>query len=158
MAKPRPNQEIILRLVQQLSYGNYERVACQVVRLPWNTYQRWMHIGRDARKGTYRTFYLAMREAIANAESKALESWTGAIPHDWRAARDFLERRYPERWSTDRKTINELLRKQAELEAIIMGMRGGDDAGQDGAGGTVADGQKKPTESPGLHPSDGGNQ
>jgi hypothetical protein len=31
---------------------------------------------------------------------RALASWQAAIPGDWRAARDFLARRHPDRWGS----------------------------------------------------------
>ena len=43
-------------------------------------------------------FLEAVAQAEAEAEVRMIAQWQAHIPRDWRAARDFLARRYPERW------------------------------------------------------------
>lgn len=42
-------------------------------------------------------------EAEAAAEIAVVEMWQKATPDNWQACRDFLARRYPERWAREAK-------------------------------------------------------
>jgi hypothetical protein len=46
----------------------------------------------------YVAFADRVEAANLAAERRITELWVAAIPADWRAARDFLERRFPQRW------------------------------------------------------------
>ena len=43
-------------------------------------------------------FLEAVTRAEAEAELRMIAQWQAQIPRDWRAARDFLARRFPKRW------------------------------------------------------------
>lgn len=51
----------------------------------------------------YLQFLEAIRQAEAEAEAHLVEFWQEAAPKDWRACRDLLARRWPERWSEKRQ-------------------------------------------------------
>lgn len=56
-------------------------------------------------------FFEAVERAAAKAEVDLVELWKRQAPDNWRAVRDFLGRRYPERWG---------LRAQHQIEAVIQ--------------------------------------
>jgi hypothetical protein len=49
-------------------------------------------------EGAYAQFAERVEAANLEAERRITEQWVAAMPGDWRAARDFLERRFPTRW------------------------------------------------------------
>jgi hypothetical protein len=66
------------------------------------TYYRWMEMGENARSGKYREFWEAVTRAEAVAETSALADWRRHFDRDWRAAKEFLERRFSVRWRLPR--------------------------------------------------------
>ena len=57
-----------------------------------------MNKGEKARSGQYFEFFEEVTRVEAEAEARMVAQWQAQIPDDWRAARDFLARRYPQRW------------------------------------------------------------
>jgi hypothetical protein len=86
------------RLVQAVADGNYREAACAYAGIGWSTFSRWMQRGEAARSGPFRELWEAIQEAEAEAEFRVVGQWQQQIPENWQAARDFLARRYPERW------------------------------------------------------------
>jgi hypothetical protein len=85
-------------LCDAIRAGSYYRPACGVAGVDYATFRRWMLRGRNARSGQFREFCEAVRKAEADAEVRMVAQWQSKIPADWRAARDFLARRFPRRW------------------------------------------------------------
>jgi len=54
--------------------------------------------GEKAKSGKYREFVEAITRAEYEAEVRMVAQWQKHMPEDYRAIRDFLERRYSERW------------------------------------------------------------
>jgi hypothetical protein len=46
----------------------------------------------------YADFAAALEQAELDCESALVKKWHDAAPDDWRAARDLLARRFPDRW------------------------------------------------------------
>jgi len=65
-----------------------------------------MERGENAKSGQYLQFFHAVKEAEAEAERRMVEMWVAQIPENWQAARDFLERRFPDRWSRRERLEN----------------------------------------------------
>jgi hypothetical protein len=57
-----------------------------------------MQKGEAAKSGKFREFFEAVTRAEYEAEVRMVAQWQKHMPGDYRAIRDFLERRYPERW------------------------------------------------------------
>lgn len=91
--------DIFCRLV---AMGNYYRACCNAVGITTETFNNWMRYGRAAVSDDdpYRRFYIAVKRADAEAEVFAVRKWKSHFEYDYRAARDFLARRYPERWGS----------------------------------------------------------
>lgn len=103
-----------------LSMGNYPVVACQVVGIHIGTYRSWMRQGEDhnaiGRESPYRTFYLRVGEANAVAEAYAVNKWRGHMGTNYKAARDFLARRFSSRWGPTYKITIEV---EKELQRLM---------------------------------------
>jgi transposase len=91
------------RLLDMIKSGNYYETACTYAGIGYSTFRRWMEQGEEAKSGQYRDFWEAVIRAEAEAEARMVAQWQAQIPQDWRAARDFLARRHPERWAQQEK-------------------------------------------------------
>lgn len=101
MGRGRPSKltdELQEKLCDRLRQGNYYEAACGAVGIEYQTFRNWMQRGEQAKSGKYFEFFEAVTRAEYEAEARMVEMWQAQMPEDWRAARDFLARRYPERW------------------------------------------------------------
>lgn len=85
--------------------GNYFEVACELAGVSVGTAYRWLEIANGKKPNTtrtpmllYRDFRDAVDKANAQVEAAAVISWRSAFSGDWRAAAEYLARRFPERW------------------------------------------------------------
>ncbi len=92
-------------MVAAIEAGNYYEAACQRAGIDFVTFRRWMKWGEtgDANRERYRAFRNAVLEAEGRAEVRIVAQWQQQIPENWQAARDFLARRFPERWANREK-------------------------------------------------------
>jgi transposase len=130
MARPtKLTPEIQKKICDALNAGNYFEVACEYAGIDKSTGYQWMARGQGRAKNRpanaeFVEFVDAVQKATTDAEVRTVANWQKAIPEDWRAAKDFLARRYPKRWQ-ERKTINlgDLTNEQiiAALEADVAG-------------------------------------
>lgn len=111
--------DIFCRLV---AMGNYYRAVCNAVGITYETFNIWMRLGRVNSDPTnpYRQFYDKVMEANARAEVFAVQQWRNHFEHDYRAARDFLARRFPDRWAS-RHYVS--LAVDREVEKILGNLR-----------------------------------
>lgn len=106
MAPPsRLTPSIEAKILSVLQTGVSIKTAAAHVGLAERTVQRWVARGRDAKTGKYRDFALAVDKAREDAQILCAAVWRQAVQKgDWRAARAFLERRYPDEWGK-RETV-----------------------------------------------------
>jgi len=102
--------EVQRRIVASLRAGNYANVAAQAAGIAEPTFYRWMEKGEDKGEENipewehYREFRESVTRAQTEAEETLVKRWAKHAITDWRAARDLLARRHPERWkSTERR-------------------------------------------------------
>lgn len=100
MAKSKLTPETQSRICELIEDGNYARVAAEAAGISESTFYSWLEQGKEARSGKYREFLESVTRAEAASEQKLLAIWRSAAPQDWRAARDLLARRFPERWAS----------------------------------------------------------
>src|SRR5262245_56995248 len=74
--------------------GTTYAVACAFAGVDVSTVRRWL----SSPAPRCRAFRRAVERAEAEVEVRAVAIWQKHIPDDWRAARDFLARRFPQRW------------------------------------------------------------
>ncbi|MGI6625531.1 MAG: hypothetical protein ACOX57_08950 [Limnochordia bacterium] len=86
------------KLLDAIRMGNYREPSCSYAGISVSTFYAWLDKGKRQKKGQFVEFLEAVAQAEAEAEVRMIAQWQAHIPRDWRAARDFLARRYPERW------------------------------------------------------------
>lgn len=108
---PKLTPELQDKIVQVVRAGNYLKVAAQYAGIGYSTLQSWLARGRAAQatldRGDplpdeelrYLRFLEAVTQADTQAEVAAVTHWRAAFANDWRAARDYLVRRNPDRWA-----------------------------------------------------------
>lgn len=128
--------ETAARIVQVVRAGNYLQVAAQFAGVGRSTLQGWLQRGRVAQAAAdrgetidpverrYLDFLGAVSQAEVNAEVVAATAWRSRVTEDWRAARDFLRYRVPDRWRAV-TTVN-LRPEEAEqrIEAAVAEVLG----------------------------------
>jgi hypothetical protein len=90
--------EVQQRLCDAIAAGNYYQAACGYAGISYKVFREWMLKGEKARSGQFRDFRDAVTKAKTDAEVQVVAFWRAQLPSDWRACRDFLARRYPQRW------------------------------------------------------------
>lgn len=98
------------RITTSIRQGNYDYVAAGAAGIDVSTFTRWMQRGEDKGEENapedepYRAFRTEVEKAETEAEAILVARWSRHAVTDWRAARDLLARRHPERWkSTERR-------------------------------------------------------
>lgn len=94
---------MVNRVIDAIALGCTYEAACTAGPISVRTFYEWMgRAERDAMAGVDESPYVVFADRVAaanlEAERRVTEMWVAAIPTDWRAARDFLERRFPSRW------------------------------------------------------------
>lgn len=95
---------LVTRVVEAVAQGCTYEAACAAGPISVRTFYDWMGRGERDRltepegRSPYVEFAERVDAANLEAERRITEAWVAAIPSDWRAARDFLERRFPSRW------------------------------------------------------------
>lgn len=100
--------EVVKRLTEAIRDGNYYEAACGYAGITYTTFRNWMIKGENAKSGKYREFFEAIMQAECEAEVRMVAQWQQHMPEDYRAIRDFLERRFPERWGRKDKVQQEI--------------------------------------------------
>lgn len=92
--------EVQQRIVEVIRAGNYVSVAARFAGIGRRTFYKWMARGEREESGPYRDFYVAVRQAEAFAEVRAVAILQSEMKDNWRAALGYLERKFPTRWAT----------------------------------------------------------
>jgi transposase len=99
-------------LIATLRAGNYRQVAAEYAGIGVSTLYRWLERGEteavrlredaDANPNPDETLYKELWEGVTRAEQeaevRAVALWQKAMSDDWRAAKEYLARRHPDRW------------------------------------------------------------
>ena len=92
------------KICNAIRAGSFFEVACEYAGVAAQTGYEWIRRG-EGRHSTrpynldYAAFASAVRTAEREGEVALAASWRRAGADDWRAAAEFLARRFPERWS-----------------------------------------------------------
>jgi hypothetical protein len=101
------------RFLAAMKVGNFQNRAAEWAGVSARTIQTWLRIGRDhidddapvvdlatvdEEFRPYVWLVLELRKAEAHSEVELVTLWRSAAKDDWRAARDLLGRRHPQRW------------------------------------------------------------
>ena len=93
-----PTAEITDRVYESVSRGLFLTQAARLAGVSTDTIARWKKKGAEGIE-PFRTFFERLEEAELRGEEALLRIWRDAAPADWRAAREMLAKRFPERWS-----------------------------------------------------------
>jgi len=102
-ATSRPSKltpEVRQRLVDAVKAGNHITRACEYAGISKMTYYRWKAKADTSKSGEYVDLLQELEEAESQAQVRMVAQWQSQIPTDWRAAREFLARRFPDEWSS----------------------------------------------------------
>jgi len=88
-------QETICNAIRM---GNYLVTATRAAGVSIDSLQRWRRLGEEGRQ-PFADFLAAVEQAETECEQTLVKIMYDAAPQDYRAARDMLTRRFPERWS-----------------------------------------------------------
>jgi transposase-like protein len=104
-------------IVRRIMSGNNREVAARAEGIDDATLYRWMAEKQDFRDRVH--------EADALAEADAVESWYHQGRRDWKALREWLACKYPDRWS--QKTIADLnIGGQKDNPVVVIGWQDAD--------------------------------
>lgn len=85
-------------ILDALRKGHTLTTAAAFAGITRQTLYNWLQRGEKAPEGNYGKFAMEVAQASAEAADVAINSVTGAFPDDWRAAMEFLSRRFPDEW------------------------------------------------------------
>lgn len=96
-------RDIVDRIVEAIATGCTYEAAAAAGPISVRTFYEWMGRAETdqierVENSPYIEFADRVEAANLEAELRITQLWVAAIPNDWRAARDFLERRFPSRW------------------------------------------------------------
>ncbi len=120
--------EITKRLTEAIRAGNYYEAACAYAGIAYSTFREWMVRGEKAKSGKYREFVEAITQAEYEAEVRMVALWQKHMPEDYRAIRDFLERRYPDRWGRRKLDVDMKHSGDIEVEIVLVDDEDGQEA------------------------------
>ena len=107
-------EEVQGEFTRLISLGMFVRQACEFVGVSEQTIYNWMARGSAevlrlennprskplAKEAPFVEFFRQVKKSENTAEVRSVTQWQNAIRDgDWRAAKDFLARRFPDRWS-----------------------------------------------------------
>ena len=137
MARPtKLTKEKADEIIKHIKIGLYYKTACECCGVDYSTFRRWMQRGEREKSGKYCEFYNAVNKANSEAELRMVMNWQKHVIDDWKAAKEFLERRYPEHWARREKlehtgkdggAIEISDARQLLLDSLIQINRSGDD-------------------------------
>lgn len=100
-------KEVQKKIETAIAGGNYYEAACNYAGIDYQTFRNWIKAGEEVASGEkrktknskkYLEFFEVVQAAEARAEVRIVAQWQRQIPNNWQAARDFLARRFPDRW------------------------------------------------------------
>ena len=122
-------RDVGAKLVALLRQGSHFNPACYVAGVPPRTARQWRELGRleigtRSANGSivnedHVWFEQEIQRALAEMENEVVGHWLEATAENWQAARDFLARRFPQRWgNTEQRQIEVRGTQQMELELV----------------------------------------
>lgn len=97
--------KIARRILDVVEKGGFPRAAARAEGIPFDVLDGWVAQGEadlesSGRRSKLAKFVGELRRAEAKAEAEAVEAWQANMAKDWRAAKEFLARRFPSRWGS----------------------------------------------------------
>ena len=118
--------EVQERICNAIRAGNYYEASCAYAGVDYTTFRLWMQKGEKAKSGKFFDFFDAVTKAQADAEVFLVANWKKHVPEDWRAAKEMLARRFPERWGPKDKI--DITSGDEKIDGFTVVVRNSDDA------------------------------
>jgi hypothetical protein len=74
---------------------------------------------RLADAGTFVQFFKAVKKAEAEKEAELIDEWSEQTPRTWKAAKEFLACRFPERWGAGKEELKAIREEIKRLSNAI---------------------------------------
>lgn len=113
------------KICKSIRAGNYQDVAAKNAGISVRTLRHWMTCGRKEDSGVYHDFLHAVVEAESQAEITCVRRVLSASKKDAKHAEWWLERKFPARWSSNRKELSQLRRDLNELVLALKDQKNG---------------------------------
>jgi hypothetical protein len=86
-------------IIRALSIGATYKDAAEAAGVHYDTFNRWMKMGEEAKSGKFHDFYESVRRVEAETRNRYLAVIAKAAHEgDWRAALEYLKRRDRANW------------------------------------------------------------
>lgn len=122
--------EVSTRFFQALRAGNYYKACCSYAGISEQTFRNWMirgtaeleRVAESSRRSVrvreqpYAEFVRDVEVAEAEAEVRMVAQWQTHMPTTWQACRDFLARRFPERWAQQKLAVDVNARVSGQVQ------------------------------------------
>jgi hypothetical protein len=95
--EPKLTPAVEAAIVESIRNCSTLETAAALAGVTYRTFRNWMTWGEAGRR-PYFQFFQAVTRAETEAEARLVRIWSEAAESDWRASRDMLARRFPERW------------------------------------------------------------
>lgn len=128
--KSKLTPELQAKIVQAILGGNYDYIAAQHAGIGETTFYRWLTEGEKPQSGVKREFWVAVKNASAQAEVRNVALIETAATKNWQAAAWLLERQHNGRWGRKERqehvgegggpvvvTMADLVKKAAEEDS-----------------------------------------
>jgi hypothetical protein len=112
------DSDLVDAIFEKVADGNFPNVAAISLGVTATQYENWMRRanaemanleeGKKLNKDEAIYVHLStqIETAQAIAESRAVSFWQNHVSENWQAAKEFLSRRYPTRWSQNPQQDN----------------------------------------------------
>lgn len=111
--------EVYAAIIDAIANGSFRGPAAKSAGVPERTFHSWMRTGKESKSGLYHNFCTDVLKAENAAEIKQLKLILEAAQKDPRHAQWWLERKFPERWASNRDQFRALANEVAELRKIL---------------------------------------
>ncbi len=113
---------VVEELERNISAGLPYHVACNLSGVAYSTYRNWMVAAAEEGADPELVEFLErITRAETRAEARLADQWLSKTADDWRACRDYLARRWPERWaSRDRMGVTGPQGEDIPVKAIFL--------------------------------------
>jgi hypothetical protein len=95
--EPKLTEAVEAAIVESIRNCATLEAAASLAGVTYRTFRNWMIWGEEG-KPRFFHFFQAVTRAEHEAEAELVQTWRAATNADWRAARDLLARRFPDRW------------------------------------------------------------
>lgn len=129
MPKSKLTAEFIERATALLRGGNYVKTVCGILGVDESTWYKWLTeaevalVIEESVRTPHQQLCVKLRQSITQASEEAIadavEIWRKHFPEDYRAVRDFLERRAPERFA---KTAARAVETRDETPTLVKSL------------------------------------